>query len=174
MSSNATGVELPFRARVNYELTRAELQRQFQEGGGATGYFRNDHAFRFGKKLVSAEVCEGINRESRELAFGYLHLGRDASYAEALEEMDQLGLRPAVIEEVAAFDLHFPEEKKKFFIAVLGTNLIYTRHAILTPEVTAFVMRYSNTGKGVLEFGYNANEPKGKWRDHVRFLVTLK
>lgn len=69
------------------------------------------------------KVCENISRETREVEFEYVYLGHDASNNEALAEIDKRSLRPALPEELLAFDAKYPKEMMRFPIAALGSEM---------------------------------------------------
>lgn len=70
------------------------------------------------------ERSKAVSRVNREVAFEYVHMDRDASADEVLDEMDRKGLRPALYEELLGFAEKFPDEQLKFPIVALGSEKI--------------------------------------------------
>ncbi len=68
------------------------------------------------------KVCKKISRETREVEFEYVHLDHGASNDEVLAKIERHGLRPALPEELFAFDAKYPEEMTKFRIVALGSE----------------------------------------------------
>ncbi|MFH1078588.1 MAG: hypothetical protein V1745_04920 [Patescibacteria group bacterium] len=113
--SNAqTDGDTPFSVMVVYALPLMhELKRRFP------GYVNPAYD---GIVFKPIKVCEKVSRETREVKFEYVHLGRDASNEEVLAEMDKRVLRPALPEELLAFDAKYPEEMMKYPIVALGSE----------------------------------------------------
>ena len=72
-------------------------------------------------KFEPIERCKGVIREAREVVLQYSHLGRDATTEEVLAEMERLGLRPALYEELLVFCRQNPDEQRKFPVVALGS-----------------------------------------------------
>ena len=72
-------------------------------------------------KFEPIDQCKGVLRDTCEVAFQYIHMGRDTSTEAVLAEMDRLGLRPALYEELLAFAKQFPNEQRQFPIVALGS-----------------------------------------------------
>jgi len=111
----------PFVARVVYAIPAMdELKRRFP-GNVSQAYV--------GIAFRPIKVCEKVSRETREVEFEYVHMGRDASNDAVLAEMDKRGLRPALPEELFSFDAKYPEEMTKYmYIVALGSEAIVVDH----------------------------------------------
>ncbi len=109
------------------------------------------------------KVCENISRETREVEFEYVHLDRDASNDEVLAEIDKRGLRPALPEELFAFNATYPEEMTKFPIVALGSGADVCGHCNVA------YLWCTDPGRSLdlnyVDFG---------WHDHYRFLAVRK
>ncbi len=90
-----------------------ELERRFPDGV--------DPDFE-GRRFDPIERCKAVSRESREVAFEYFCLERDASDEEVLAEMGCSGVRPALYEEFLGFTEKYPDEGREFPIAALGSE----------------------------------------------------
>ena len=66
------------------------------------------------------KACENVSRETREVEFDLVNLGRNASTTEVLAEIDKYGLRPALPEELLAYGEAHPEVMPNY-IAALGS-----------------------------------------------------
>ena len=101
-----------FSAIVTYiQPNLAELKQKFS-------WVNSDYAKADFKPI---DRCKDVSRDTREVAFEYVHMGRDASTDEVLAEMDRHGLRPALYEELLAFGAKYPDEQRQFPIIALGS-----------------------------------------------------
>lgn len=75
-------------------------------------------------KFEAIDRCKGVARVAGELTLHYVHLGRDASTDEILAEMDRLGFRPALYEELLAFGRQYPDEQRKYPVVALGSTWV--------------------------------------------------
>ncbi len=103
-----------FVAQVVYAIPAIDgLKRRFPSGV----------IFNFnGISFKPIKACKNVSRETREVTFELVHLGHDASNDAVLAEIDKRGLRPALPEELLAFDAIYPGEMAKFPIAALGSE----------------------------------------------------
>lgn len=67
------------------------------------------------------DVCKGVSTENREIEFELVHLDKEMHTDAILAELDRLGLRPALCEELLGFAKEYPEEQRKFPIFALGS-----------------------------------------------------
>ncbi len=103
-----------FIAQVVYAIPAMdELRRRFPT--------RVDPAYE-GISFKHIKACENVSRETREVTFELVHLGHDASNDAVLTELDKRKLRPALPEELLAFDAMYPGEMAKFPIGALGSE----------------------------------------------------
>ncbi len=110
-------------------------------------------------------ICKPVSREPRELEFVYVHMDRSVSTEEVLAEMDKRKLRPAILEELVAFAMAYPEEQRKYPIIGLGTYCIvgaYNRRFRAVPHLN------ENRDGRYLEL----NRDDYAWLDHYRFLAV--
>lgn len=85
--------------RVDYVIpVMDELKRRYD----------NIDANFHGSVFKPVKACEGINRQNCDIEFEYFLLRQDMSPEELLIELDKRGLRPALPEELIAFDAQFP------------------------------------------------------------------
>lgn len=110
------------------------------------------------------DQCKNVARTTSEVAFEYLHLGRDASTDEVLAEMDKRGLRPATYEEALAFAKKNPDEQRKFPIVALGS---VWRH----PSGSRLVAYLGGSGAGRY---LNLDWTEFDWSELCRFLAVRK
>jgi len=106
----------PFSAQVVYAQPEfEELKRRFP------AYVNPDYK---GKRFDPIERCKTASMAigDREVAFEYVHMGRDASTDEVLAEMDRKVLRPALYEELLGFAEKYPDEQRKYPIVALGSE----------------------------------------------------
>ena len=76
-----------------------------------------------GNRFDPIERCKDVSKESRAVVFEYyVHMDNDALIDEVLVEMDRLGLRPALYEELLCFDLKYCNEKRERVIVALGSK----------------------------------------------------
>jgi hypothetical protein len=110
------------------------------------------------------KVCENVSRETREVEFEYVDLDRSGGKDESLAAIDKRGLRPALPEELIAFNEAYPEEMTKFPIAALGSKT----------EVNSFTscvaMMSGVSGRSVLGLGWYEDW----WDAGCRFLFVRK
>lgn len=67
----------------------------------------------------SIDVCKDVSTESLEIEFELVHLNKGhASADKVLEELDKLGLRPALYEELLGFAKRYPDENE---VVALGS-----------------------------------------------------
>lgn len=64
--------------------------------------------------------CKGVSRTQREIRFEYLDMTRD--YDVVLAKMDKRVLRPALYEEMLAFDANYPDVLDTSPIIALGSE----------------------------------------------------
>lgn len=76
------------------------------------------------RKFLTIHNCASVSRESRELKFQYVHLGRKLKTYQASAEIRKRGLRPALYEELLGFALRYPEEQRKHPIVALGSEAV--------------------------------------------------
>lgn len=145
----------PFSAQIVYDQPEfEELQRRFP------AYVNPEYK---GKRFDPIERCKAVSKENREVAFEYVHMGRDASTNEVLAEMDRRGLRPALYEELLGFAEKHPDELRKYSIVALGSGTYVGAHpfvACLWPV---------DPGRG-LRLAYFDQD----WSDFYRFLAVPK
>lgn len=153
----------PFSAPVVYvQPALEELKRRFP------AYANPDYK---GKRFDPIECCKGVCTENRgstelaevEVAFEYVHMGRDASTDEVLAEMNRKGLRPALYEELLGFAEKYPDEQRKYPIVALGSeaHMSGDRHvAYLWRDGDGRDLRLRWIGDG--------------WRGNYRFLAVRK
>lgn len=80
-----------------------------------------------------------ISRETRTIAFQYLQVHRETTTNAVLTEMRrERGLRPAMYEELLAFDEAFPEELTKHQIIALGSVFMDKDDGPVCPSVLLF------------------------------------
>jgi len=90
-----------------------ELKRRFP------AYVNPDYK---GKRFDPIERCKDVSKESREVAFEYVHMNSTSSIDEVLAEMDRKYLRPALYEELLGFAEKYPDEQRKYPIVALGSE----------------------------------------------------
>ncbi len=101
---------------------------------------------RFGTRFVhpnyanitfrSIKACESVSRETHEVTFEYVSLDHDASNEEALIEISDRGIRPALPEELLAYHTKY-HKKLEFSVAALGAEAEqsgYPCNAVLHPQ----------------------------------------
>lgn len=93
-----------------------------------------------------------------------VHLGKDASTEEVLEEMDRLGLRPAEIEVGLAFGAKYPDLQHQFPIIFLGSVWLHGNGLRRVPSLDVY------GGKRKLELYFYVHV----WRFNCRFLAVKK
>lgn len=102
-----------------------------------------------------------VSRKSREVAFEYVCMDRDASTDAVLVEMDRKGLRPALYEELLGFLKKYPQEKQKRpSIVALGS---------VTWMCGYYVACLSNFG---FNWGLNLQKFDQIWSENDRFLAV--
>jgi hypothetical protein len=107
--------------------------------------------------------CKKISRKSGVIEFEYVHLDRNISNDGALAEISKLRRRPALPEELLAFDAEYPKEKKKFSIIALGAE------AIVDGSRRVAYLWHGDGGRDLrLEW------PSCGWGKNYRFLVVRK
>jgi hypothetical protein len=74
-----------------------------------------------------AEACKTVKRTARTITLEYVHMSDDASTAEALDAIEKNGYRPALPEELIAFDVKFPRELLRHPIVALGSEILVNR-----------------------------------------------
>lgn len=150
-----TRSESTFLARVVYVQPRfVELKRRFP------AYVTPEYK---SIDLDPIECCKAVSKESREVAFEYVHLDRDASTDEVLAEMDRKGLRPALYEELLGFAEKYPDEQRKYPIVALGSEALV--HGL------RYVACLWNNGDGRHLYLYWI---VCAWVDRYRFLAVRK
>lgn len=70
---------------------------------------------------ITAENFPVSGEGQKEVEVELVHLNRDASTEEVLEELERRGLRPAKIEELLALGAKYPELQKEFPIIAFGS-----------------------------------------------------
>ena len=144
----------PFSAPVVYVQPEfEELKRRFP------AYVNLDYK---GKHFDPIERCKAVSREGRKVAFECVHMDRDASTDEVLAEMDRLGLRPALYEELLGFAKKYPNEQRKYSIVALGSGTDVRGG----PGVACLWGDGDGRGLGLRWLGHG-------WLGHYRFLVVL-
>ncbi|MDO8617559.1 MAG: hypothetical protein Q7N87_01545 [Candidatus Uhrbacteria bacterium] len=102
-----------FSARVVYKIpTMEELSRLFPA---------KVHPLLVYGTFNPIKVCKNVSRETREVGFEYVYLGREASFEDVIFEIEVRGLRPALIEELIAFAARYPEEYRQRPTIALGS-----------------------------------------------------
>jgi hypothetical protein len=143
-----------FTAFVKYEQpSLEELERRFPI---VAPYYK-------GKRFDPIERCKGVSKENREVAFEYVHMDRNASVDAVLAEMDRLGLRPALYEELLGFAAQYPDEQRKYPIVALGSET----------RVGGFRSVACLWGDGPGR-SLGLRWVDGDWHDYYRFLAVRK
>ena len=150
-----TNGNAPFTAPIVYVQPEfEELKRRFP------AYVNPDYK---GKRFDPIERCKAVSKESREVAFEYVHMDRNASTDEVLAEMGRKGLRPALYEELLGFAEKYPDEQRKYPIVALGSGT-----SVNGGRIVAFLWGVDN-GRD-LHLGWIDNG----WSDGCRFLAVHK
>ncbi|MDD2758043.1 MAG: hypothetical protein PHD72_01555 [Patescibacteria group bacterium] len=135
-------------------LTHAELKSAFD--------FVNDIYIQAEFKAI--DVCASVSRECGLIEVKYLCLGRKASTADVLDEMEKKNLRPLIYEEGVALAKECPDEQRKSEIAILGSVCKDP-----SGESNVMVLRGNNDGRDL-----TARWVKNRWRSSCRFPATSK
>lgn len=115
-------------------------------------------------EFKAIDICKSVSRESRELEFVYVYMGRNASTDDVLAEMEKRNLRPALYEEGLGFAKAHPDEQRKFPIVMFGSVCVdpfgYRNVACLGGD---------SDGRSLSLDWYGSD-----WRDSDRFLAVSK
>jgi hypothetical protein len=148
-------VNAPFSAPVVY------VQPEFEElKSRFPAYVNHDYN---GKRFDPIERCKGVPKESRDVAFEYVHMGRKATTDEVLAEMDRKGLRPALYEELLGFAEKYPDEQRERPIVALGSEALVRGHRLVAYLWCDGLGRYLHL-YGIAD----------GWNDSCRFLAVRK
>ncbi|QQR60354.1 hypothetical protein IPH19_02970 [Candidatus Uhrbacteria bacterium] len=74
-----------------------------------------------GAVFKAIDICKDVSTESREIEFEFVHLDKEMHTDAILAELDRLGFRPALYEELLGFTKQYPDEQRKFPIVALGS-----------------------------------------------------
>ena len=133
-----------------------ELRHQFPQSRCIvfSGYERT--------RLAPIERCKTVSKQSREVTFEYVYMGRKASSDEILAEMDRKGLRPALYEELLGFAEKYNSEQWTYPLVALG-SLGITRGCRVACVYWSLV-----TSTWFLDMPFFSTN----WRDEYRFLAV--
>jgi hypothetical protein len=121
--------------------------------------------------MIAAGAYDHVNRQITEASFPVqrgglaarelilVHLGHVASTDEVLHQLDDLGVRPARIEELLAFGAAYPQAQRQFPIVALGAiETSYRRRPFLwgSPRVRHLDLRFD----------------EHSWGGNIRFLTV--
>jgi len=114
---------------------------------------------------ITAENFPFSGEGQKKVDLELIHLNRDASTKEVLEELDRRDLRPGTIEELLALGAKYLELQKKFPIIAFGS-----------------VWRVPNGGRVVLYLYWSGiersldldDDDARRWDDDCRFLAVRK
>jgi hypothetical protein len=107
-SSDAPG----FRALVEYvQPSYADLKKAFD---WVYDGYKN-------AEFKAIDVCKDVSTENREIEFELVHLDKEMHTDAILAELDRLGFRPALYEELLGFAKQYPDEQRKYPIVALGS-----------------------------------------------------
>lgn len=125
--------------------------------------FVNPEYDKKGFRFHPIKRCRAVSRESREITFELVHLGRFVrSTRKVLIEMEHRGLRPALYEEFLKFVEKYPQETMEFSIVVLGSETRDTKNiryvACLDVSLRCRVLMQHSV--------------RGGWDDDFRFLAV--
>lgn len=127
------------------------------------------HDFGFGYINNKWFPLQGIGQQKVELVM--IHLNRDATFKEVLEHLDNLGLEPAKIEHLLAFNATYPEIHRKFSIVAPGSlfiSLNRCRHCFR-------LHRYYDGKRELDSVWIDSREPwSDPWNDNIRCLAVRK
>jgi hypothetical protein len=80
------------------------------------------NAYCEGRTFVPIESCQSVSRTPRKIVFDYVDMD-NATSEEVLVEMKRLGLRPALFEELLAYELEYPQAQGGDPVVALGSML---------------------------------------------------
>lgn len=161
--------DMSLSALVVYEQPAfEELERRFR--GGVSPEYR-------GKQVRPIERCKTIPRRSRRLAFQSFRIqSRHASCDQIIAELDFMGLRPTIYEELLGFadELFYmaqtrSNELKGQVIHALGSDVPVNARGAETP---CFGWYGSVNDRNDLSTGLAMI--RGEWLDHARILAVPK
>jgi hypothetical protein len=115
---------------------------------------------------ITAEHFPITEKGTVEVDLQYVHLGRTATTAEVLAEMEKLGLRPATIAELVAFAAKNPEEQRKYWIVALGSSWVDGGGHRKVP-----ILDGSDSERHLYLYW---DGPQNEWNDDNRFLAARK
>ncbi|MBP9869778.1 hypothetical protein KBC59_04450 [Patescibacteria group bacterium] len=154
-------ISQPMTAFVNYVQPEfEELKRRFP------AYVDPDYFA--GLRFDPIECCKAVSKENREVAFEYVYMGRESSIDETddkvLAEMDRLGFRPALYEELLGFAEKYPDEQRKYPIVALGSV------ALVHVRLRGVACLWGNGDDSYLDLCWSGCG----WNDDDRFLAVRK
>lgn len=148
---------IEFVATVVYAIPAMdELRRRFP------GYVHEAYE---GITFTPIKACEKVGHETRKVEFMLISMGRDALTKTVLAEIKKQGLRPALPEELLAFDANFKDEMLRSPIAALGAVT-----EVDGKSQAAFLWCHQyHLGRCL-----NLDSVKQAWDDSFRFLAVRK
>lgn len=155
------GVEAPAASEITYPVTVdcSMTLIQMIEAGGYIGYF---------SEVINQDNFPITGQGKTEVVLQLVNMGKDATTADVLAEMDRRGLRPATLPELLALGAKYPELQVSFPIIALGSV-----HKIGNTDFVTYLNSIDNSWD-VRFLGFESNKPGDTWKDFCRFLAAKK
>jgi hypothetical protein len=116
-------------------------------------------------EFKAIDVCKDVSTENREIEFELVHLDKEMHTDAILAELDRLGFRPALYEELFGFAKQYPDEQRKYPIVALGSVCLSDDH-LRSPYVYG-----DDSGRGLHMYPIDYPYP---WHRSYRFLAVRK
>jgi hypothetical protein len=122
-----------------------------------------------GMKFEPINACRDILRTPREIRLHLVHLNRWITTFDAIAELDQQSLRPAIFEELFAFAVKHPGVRKKYLMTALGSVSRFPVLGVIR-HFSPCLVPHGEYKRGYLDYNWINNG----WRDNAYFLAIRK